>query len=102
MIIDYLKIGKENAVSLDFLSNMAGISKRSVRDEINRINTSGEEIICNDGNGKGYYIAANLEEAKAYRAYSRSYWKSGLDKDKGISKCMERKFSAQMEMELEV
>lgn len=102
MIIDYLKIGKENAVSLDFLSNMAGISKRSVRDEINRINTSGEEIICNDGNGKGYYIAANLEEAKAYRAYSRSYWKSGLNKDKGISRCMERKFSGQMEMELEV
>lgn len=101
MITDYLKAGKENAVSLNYLSNVAGISKRAVRDEINKINTAGEEIICNDGNGKGYYIAASLEEAKAYRAYSRSYWKSGLEKDKGIAKCIEKRFSGQLEMDLE-
>ena len=42
MITDYLKTGKENAVSLNYLSNVAGISKRAVRDEINKINTAGE------------------------------------------------------------
>lgn len=57
MITDYLKQGKENAVSLEYL-------------------------------------------AKAYRAYNRSYWQSGIEKDKGIARCMERKFSGQMEMEL--
>lgn len=100
MIIDYLKTGKENAVSLEYLASVSGLCKRTIRDEINRINTSGEEIICNSGNGSGYYIAANMEEVNAYRTYNRSYWKSGLEKDKGIARCAERKFSGQMEMEL--
>lgn len=100
MITDYLKQGKENAVSLEYLAKASGVSKRKVRDEINRINTASEEIICNAGDGTGYYIAADLEEAKAYRAYNRSYWQSGIEKDKGIARCMERRFSGQMEMEL--
>ena len=92
MITDYLKQGKENAVSLEYLAKASGVNKRKVRDEINRIS--------NAGDGTGYYIAADLEEAKAYRAYNRSYWQSGIEKDKGIARCMERKFSGQMEMEL--
>ena len=100
MITDYLKQGKENAVSLEYLAKASGVNKRKARDEINRINTASEEIICNAGDGTGYYIAADLEEAKAYRAYNRSYWQSGIEKDKGIARCMERKFSGQMEMEL--
>lgn len=100
MITDYLKQGKENAVSLECLARASGTSKRKVRDEINRINTAGEEIICNAGDGTGYYIAADLEEAKAYRAYSRSYWQSGIEKDKGIARCMERRFSGQMELKV--
>ncbi len=100
MITDYLKRGKENAVSLEYLAKASGTSKRKVRDEINRINTAGEEIICNNGDGTGYYIAADLEEAKAYRAYNRSYWQSGIEKDKGIARCMERRFSGQMELKV--
>lgn len=101
-LLDYLKRGKENAVSLEYLAKVSGTSKRKVRDEINRINTAGDEIICNNGDGTGYYIAADLKEAKAYRAYNRSYWQSGIEKDKGIARCMERRFSGQMEMELKV
>lgn len=101
MILEYLKHGKENAVSLKYLSSVTGMKKRTIRDEINRINTSGEEIICNNADGNGYYIAANIEEANAYRSYNRSYWKSGIEKDKGISKCIERRFSGQMELKLE-
>ena len=100
MITDYLKQGKENAVSLEYLAKASGVNKRKVRDEINRINTASEEIICNAGDGTGYYIAADLEEAKAYRAYNRSYWQSGIEKDKGIARCMERRFSGQMELKV--
>lgn len=99
-LVSYLKYGKENGVSLDDLAILTGMKKRAVRDEINRINTAGEEIICNSGDGSGYYIAADIEEAKAYRAYNRSYWKSGIEKDKGIARCMERRFSGQIEMEI--
>lgn len=100
MLMDYLKYGKRNAVSLEYLAAMSGLSKRTVRDEINRINTSGEDIVCNGADGSGYYIAETLEEAEAYRNYNKSYWISGIEKDKGILKCMERRFSGQMEMEL--
>lgn len=99
-LLNILKQGKENALSLEYLSSASGISKRKVRDEINRINTSGEEIICCEGIGKGYFIAANIDEANAYRAYNRSYWRSGIEKDKGIARCIERRFPGQMEIEL--
>lgn len=98
---DLLKLigtGKENAVTLEFLASALKTSKRKVRDEICRINTAGEEIICNSANGSGYYIAANIEEANAYRAYNRSYWLSGIEKDKGIARCIEKRFSGQMEL----
>lgn len=99
MLLDYLKPGKENAVSLDYLANVSGMNKRTVREEISRINTSGEEIICTERNGTGYYIAATIEEAQSYRNYNRSYWLSGIEKDKGILRCMERKFSGQMALD---
>lgn len=99
MLLDYLGTGKENAVSLKYLSMASKMSERKVREEISRINTSGEEIICTGADGQGYYIAANIEEAIAYRNYNRSYWQSGIEKDKGIAKCIERRFSGQMSME---
>lgn len=95
-VLDYLHSGSNNAVSLTYLADMLDMTERAVREEINRINTSGEEIICNDGNGKGYYIAATLDEAKSYRNYNRSYWESGIEKDKGIARCMERRFANEL------
>ena len=100
-IIDCLGTGKENALSLEYIAKVTGSSKRRVRDEINRINTAGDEIICNSADGSGYYIAANLDEANAYRAYNRSYWQSGIEKDRGIARCIERRFSGQLNLELE-
>lgn len=95
-LLECLEAGRDNAKSLEYLSQETGFSKRAVRIEINRINTAGEEIICTDHSGNGYYIAANIEEAQAYRSYNKSYWLSGIEKDKGILRCMERKFSGQM------
>ncbi len=100
-VLDYPGTGKENSISLDYLSTVTGLSKRKVREEISRINTAGEEIICTEAKGNGYYIAASIEEAQAYRRYNKSYWLSGIEKDKGILKCMERKFSGQIAMDME-
>ena len=99
-LLEILGVGKENAVSLSYLAISLGVDKRKIREEINRINTEGEEIICNLGNGKGYFIAKNLEEAQAYRNYNQSYWKSGIEKDRGLKRCMERKFSGQILMDM--
>ena len=92
MIRQFLKEGKENAVSLGYLASVCKLSERTIRDKISSINKSGEDVICTEGIGKGYFIAANLEEAKAYRAYNHSYFKSELEKEKGIDRCIKNKF----------
>lgn len=100
MVRRFLQEGKENAVSLEYLMSAMKMSERSVREMISDINTRGEEIICSEGRGKGYFIAANIEEARAYLNYNRSYSKSQYDKEKGIERCIERKFSGQMTLEV--
>lgn len=100
MIRQFLKEGKENAVSLEYLATASKMSKRAVRSMIRDINTSGEEIICCEGIGKGYFIAATIEEANAYVKYNRSYFQSQIDKEKGMKKCIERKFSGQICLEV--
>lgn len=94
-LMDLLNHGAENAVSLDFLSAMTGLSRRTVRDELSKITCSGEEVVCTDAEGRGYYLAANIEEAERYRKYNRSYWLSGILKDRGIEKYLETKRNEQ-------
>lgn len=94
-VIELLKHGAENAVSLDFLSAMSGLSKRKVGYELSKITVSGEEVVCTDAEGNGYYLAANIEEAEKYRKYNRSYWLSGILKDRGIQRFIERKQNEQ-------
>lgn len=92
MIRQFLKKGKENAVSLEYLASVCNLNKRTVRDKISSINKSGEDVICTEGIGKGYFIASNIEEAKAYRAYNHSYFNSELEKERGIDRCIKTKF----------
>lgn len=94
-LLELLNHGAENAVSLDFLSAMTGMHKRRVRDELSKITISGDEVVCTDAEGKGYYLAANEEEAKKYQVYNWSYVEAGLEKDKGIRKFIERKQNEQ-------
>lgn len=94
-LIELLNHGAENAVSLDFLSAMSGLSKRRVRDELSNITITGDEVVCTDAEGKGYYLAATIEEAERYRKYNRSYYLSGILKDRGIGRFIERKQNEQ-------
>ena len=94
-LIELLNYGSGNAVSLDFLSAMSGMDKRRVRDELSKITISGDEVVCTDADGKGYYLAANIEEAERYRKYNRSYYLSGILKDRGIGRFIENKQNEQ-------
>ena len=100
MVRQFLKKGRENAVSLEYLASACKMSARAVRDMISDINTSGEELICSEGRGKGYFIAANIEEANAYLKYNRSYFQSQIDKERGMKRCIESKFSGQISLEV--
>ena len=90
-VIELLKHGAQNAVSLDYLSAMSGLSKRKVRDVMSGITVSGYEVVCTDADGNGYYLAATIEEAEKYRRYNRSYWLTGIMKDRGIERFLETK-----------
>lgn len=94
-MIELLNYGAENAVSLDYLSAMSGLGKRKVRDELSKITVSGDDVVCTDAEGRGYYLAANVEEAERYRKYNRSYWLSGILKDRGIERFIEKKQNEQ-------
>ena len=93
MVRQFLKEGKENAVSLGYLASAMKMNKRSVRDMISKVNESGEDVICTDAQGRGYYLASNRSEAMAYRRYNHSYGASILRKEKGIDRCIRTKFS---------
>lgn len=77
-IADYIPEGKENAVSVGYLAAITGLSERKVREEIGYARK--EKCICNFQNGKGYFIAESIEDAKRFRKQETnrlmSIWKA--------------------------
>ena len=67
-ITDYIPKGKENAVTRTELVIRTGICDRKVRQEIENARADGA-IICNDQDGKGYYLPESNDEI--YRAYKQ-------------------------------
>ena len=94
-LIELLNYGSENAVSLSYLSAMPGMHKRRVRDELSKITESGEECVCTNADGSGYYLASTSEEINRYEAYIQSYIHAGLRKARGIKKFKEKKQNEQ-------
>lgn len=67
-ILDYIGIGKNNAVTRKQLETLTGQSDRVNRRQIEDLRAQGE-IICNDQDGKGYYLPETLDEV--HRAYKQ-------------------------------
>lgn len=66
-IEDYIPHGKENAITRPELARILGLTDRAVRKEIELARERGE-LICNDGDGQGYYMASDLTQiARQYR-----------------------------------
>lgn len=78
-IIDYLAVGKENARTREYLRSVTGLADRQLRKEIEDAVKSGEWI-CNDEDGKGYYIAENLSDL--YRSYKLAHTKEKSLRDR--------------------
>ena len=71
MLLDYLGYGKANAVTRERLAALSGMDDRAVRDNIKRLREDGV-LVCNDGDGRGYYLAEKPEEAnRLIAAYTR-------------------------------
>ena len=66
-IIDLIPFGHENAVTYKWLQRLTGMSKRAVRDSLNR--TKKEYMICNMQDGKGFFRPLESEEHLITRFY---------------------------------
>ena len=66
-VLMFIPIGKENAIARSVLCASAGFGDRKIREIIEALRSDGY-LICNLSDGKGYFLAANKEEANRY------YW----------------------------
>jgi len=69
-ITDHIGNGKMNATTRRELCTVLGVSDRICREMIEKARLDGE-FICNDQDGKGYYMAESDEEI--LRQYRRDY-----------------------------
>ena len=58
-IENFIPDGKENAVSREVLATRLGLPDRTVRKLIEEARDRGE-LICNDGDGEGYYRSYDI------------------------------------------
>ena len=58
-IVDYIPVGKENAIPRADLARVLGMTDRACRKAIEEARDRGE-LICNDGDGAGYYLASDI------------------------------------------
>lgn len=70
-VTDYIREGKENAVTREQLKALTGLSDRKVRKEIEIARKRGE-IILNDQDGVGYYRSENVQSLKRQYKQNKS------------------------------
>ena len=58
-IENFIPEGKENAITRPELARVLGMTDRAVRKEIELARDRGA-LICNDGDGAGYYMARDI------------------------------------------
>lgn len=79
-IIDFIPIGRANAITADELAARTGTSKRDVRKQILHARCNGEPICSSSESGgfSGYYLPSNTEEAQVYYRQQTSRINSGM------------------------
>ena len=71
ILIAHIPVGKENAVSRQFLSLLLGTSDREMRKAINAARREGH-VICNTQDGRGYFRSEDPADVlKQYRQNER-------------------------------
>jgi len=63
-IVDYIPVGKENAITGEKLRMITGLTDRKLRNEIAIARR--ETCILNMQDGKGYFLPSNKEEVARY------------------------------------
>ncbi len=86
-IIDFIPVGRENAISNDDLAIEKGTDKRNARWLVYQARVNGEPICSVCCGGKcGYYIPKDLDEARIYLRQQRSRLKRSRAALNGVVK----------------
>lgn len=67
----FIPEGKENAISREVLARRLGLTDRQTRKLIEEARDRGV-LICNDGDGEGYYLASDLGQIERQYRKDRS------------------------------
>lgn len=85
-IVSLLSKGKENAIHMEELANILGVSTYTVKTLVKKARLEGE-LICSDADG--YYIASNKGEAdatvKTFKQQSKSHFACTSALEKSIN-----------------
>mgnify|MGYP002768821204 CR=1 FL=1 len=79
-IIDFIPVGRANAITADELAARTGVTKREVRKQILYARCNGEPICSSSesGNFGGYYLPSNTKEAQVYYRQQTRRINSGM------------------------
>lgn len=91
-ILDYIPIGKENAVTRAQLCAYTGLSDRTVRQLIEIARIEGA-IIINQQDGKGYFISEDEEDIRRQIATNHNRAMSILRQQKLLRRKLVEKFT---------
>ena len=86
--MDYIPLGRENALPMSELALLAGVDKRTARRLVHRARTSGYPICSTCDERSGYYIPLDYAEARIYYRQQLARIKSALTALIGVQKFM--------------
>ena len=87
-ILNYIPVGKDDAVTREQLCALTGMSDRGVRKLIELARIEGAMIV-NDQDGRGYYISDNEEDIRRQMATNHSRAMSILRQQKLLRRKLE-------------
>lgn len=71
-VYNLIPVGRKNAIKRSDLKDIAGLSDRKVREYIENL-TYSHLVVCNMGDGKGYFKPADSNEVEAYVKFLNAY-----------------------------
>lgn len=89
-IIDFIPVGRVNAISMRDLALAANVDERTVRELVHRARKNGAPICSDCDESGGYYLPCNVDEARIYLHQQQARIKSANASLRGVKAYIKR------------
>lgn len=89
-IIDFIPVGRVNALSMRDLALAANVDERTARELVHRARANGEPICSDCDENGGYYMPLDISEARIYLRQQRARIKSAAIALRGVKAYIKR------------